>query len=170
MIVKLGVWCDYVTEEEYRAELVETARAADVGDLPDSSEGAVPCVFPGPGSPAQIQARINEAVADFARSANFTVREFAETNDGRRLMLNERGFAIGVGPSTQDPWPYLCLDDIEGDARELFWMDEDDGAEDHCEDLSDGLHARGIHITATELRRLPYEVYLSDRLRTRLPR
>lgn len=169
MIVKLGVWCDYVTEEEYRTELVEAARFADVGDLPESSEDAVPCVFPGPGSAAQIQARINEAVANFARSANFTVREFAEADDGRWLVLNERGFAIGALPSTQDPWPHLCLDEIEGDARELFWMDEDDGAEDHCEDLSDRLRAHGIRITATELRRLPYEVHLSDRLRTRLP-
>jgi hypothetical protein len=170
MLLKLGVWCDYVTEEEYRAELVAAARSADVGDLPDSSEDAVPCAFPGPGSPAQIQARINEAVANFARSAHFTVHEFAETDDGRRLMLDERGFAIGVEPGTQDPWAHLCLDDIEGDARELFWMDDHDGNEDHCENLSDRLHARGIHVTAIELRGLPYEVHLSDRLRTRLPR
>jgi hypothetical protein len=170
MILKLGVWCDYVTEEEYRAELVEAARSADVGELPDSGGDVVPCAFPGPGTPAQIQARIDEAVADFARSAHFTVHEFAETDDGQRLMLGERGFAVGVGPGVQDPWPYLRLGGIEGDARELFWMDEDDGAEDHCADLSNRLRARGVDIGAAELRRLPYEVHLSDRLRTRLPR
>jgi hypothetical protein len=98
------------------------------------------------------------------------VHEFAETDDGRRLTLDKRGFAIGGGPSTENPWPHLRLDDIADNARELFWMDEDDGAEDHCEDLSDRLRARGIHITATELRRLPYAVDLSDRLRNRLPR
>lgn len=56
----------------------------------------------------------------------------AVTDDGcGLLMLDERGFVIGVGLSTEYPWAYLCLDDIEGDTRELFWMDEDDGAEDH---------------------------------------
>lgn len=168
MIAKLGVWCDYVTEEEYRAELIEAARSAEGGDVPESSDDAVPCAFPGPGSPAQIRARIDDAVANFTRSAHFTVREFAETDDGQRLMLGERGLGIGVG--TQDPWPHLCLDDIEGDARDLFWMDEQDGAEDHCQDLSDRLRGLGMHVTATELRRLPYEVHLSDRLRNRVSR
>lgn len=168
VIDKLGVWCDYVTEAEYRAELTEAARLADPGDVPAPGEAAVPCAFPGPGTPEQIRARIDEAVANFRRSINFTVWEFAETTDGQRLMLNERGFSSSMG-GAGDHWAHMRLEEIADDARELFWLDEYDGAEDHCADLSGQLLAHGVRITAGELRRLPYEVQLSDRLRARAP-
>jgi len=167
MNLRLGVWCDLITEGEYRTRLVEAVRSADVESTSVSSEDAVPCAFPGPGSPAQIQQRIDQEITHLSQSANFTGSEFVETDDGRRVVLGERGFGYS---GRQNPWDHLCLEDIENDARDLFWMDEDDGFEDHCDDISDRLRTHGIHITGTELQELPYEVHFSTRLRARLQR
>ena len=66
-VVGLGAWCDYVTEDEYRQELV------------------------GNGWPAR---EIENLIEDFNQGVSFVVHEFADLSDGRRLTLHEeRGFS-----------------------------------------------------------------------------
>jgi hypothetical protein len=66
----LAAWCDYVTEEEYRAELARSS-------LPPVA--------------------VDDALAHFRRGVWFRVQEFAVLADGRRLRLGEeRGFGGGA--------------------------------------------------------------------------
>ena len=65
-VVRLAAWCDYVSEEEYRAELARSS---------------LPAVA------------VDDALKQFRRGSEFRVQEFAVLADGRRLPLgDERGF------------------------------------------------------------------------------
>ena len=64
-VVRLGAWCDFVTEDEYQQELVTNG-------------------WPPNGN----------FVEEFNRGVSFVVHEFADLADGRRLTLHEeRGFS-----------------------------------------------------------------------------
>jgi hypothetical protein len=146
-VVRLGAWCDLVTEDEYRQRLVRDGWPADeVGNL----------------------------VEDFKRGVSFVVHEFAELADGRHLTLHEeRGFT-GVtlasrGPSPSDQWRYLTLENLERDVRTTVLPDDDDTQDEHpWEWLAGLLHEHGVDATAEELRVLPYDVVFSERLRARV--
>jgi len=146
-VVRLGAWCDFVTEDEYRQRLVRDGWPAD---------------------------EVEDLVEDFKRGVSFVVHEFAELADGRQLTLHEeRGFT-GVtiatrGHSPSDQWRYLTLENLERDVRTTVLPDDDDTKDEHpWEWLAGLLHVHGVDATAEELRLLPYDVVFSERLRARV--
>ena len=149
-VVRLGAWCDFVTEDEYRQRLMGEGWAAD---------------------------EIENLVEDFKQGVSFVVHEFAELSDGGRLTLHEeRGFtAFTVAssntgrPPPSDQWHFLTLENLERDVRTTVLPDEDDTRDEHpWEWLVGLLHGHGVDATAEELRLLPYDVVFSERLRARL--
>jgi hypothetical protein len=158
-VLRLGAWCDLVTEEEARQRLL--AEAASVDDRQEAVEGRAgpqPGRFvPGPGMPVLSPGGID-----------FRVEEFAVLADGRRIRLHaERGFGLSAGV---DPWQFLTLESLEADVRATVLPDDaEDTGEDHpWEWLSDLLRVQGIEASTEELRVLPYDVEFSDRLRARV--
>ncbi|HEX6351494.1 hypothetical protein [Actinophytocola sp.] len=151
-IVRLGAWCDYVTEDEYRAELGHSSARVD---QPEPVPGLMDARF------------LDEAVAQFRRGASFRVHEFADLADGRRLTLHtDRGFSLS---GAVDIWASLTLATLEADVRTTVLPDEDTGEEHPWEWLSELLHARGVDVSPEQLPELPYEVEFSERLRARVP-
>ena len=142
-VVRLGAWCDFVTEDEYRQRLVRDGWPAD---------------------------EVENLVEDFKRGVSFVVHEFAELADGRRLTLHEeRGFTTSRGPAPSDMWWYLTLEHLERDVRTTVLPDDDDTQDEHpWEWLAGLIRAHGVEATAEELRLLPYDVVFSERLRARL--
>jgi len=149
-VVRLGAWCDFVTEDEYRQRLV------------------------GEGWPTDETVNL---VEDFKQGVSFVVHEFAELSDGRHLTLHEeRGFtAFTVAssntgrPPPSDQWHYLTLENLERDVRTTVLPDEDDTQDEHpWEWLVGLLRGHGVDATVEELRHLPYDVVFSERLRARL--
>jgi hypothetical protein len=104
-----------------------------------------------------------------ARAQSFSVSEFVTLEDGRRVILhNARGFTIGVGRAS------ARLDDIRArQTRETITRnvllvvlpDDDETAEEEGHPwswLAELARARGLNVTAEDLRGLPYEVVLTD--------
>jgi hypothetical protein len=103
------------------------------------------------------------------RSVSFGVSEFALLDDGRRLRLhNDRGFTIGWGSSvssTSEVWKSEVKDSIIQDVLNVVLPDDDESGEDHPWEWLAGLaQARGINVTADDLRGLPYQVILTNRV------
>lgn len=162
-VVRLGAWCDFVTEEESRQQLLaEAAAADDQQEAVDGRAGPQPARFvPGPDMPSPV--------AGTPPGISFRVEEFAVLADGRRVRLHaERGFGLSAGV---DPWQYQTLERLEADVRTTLLPDDaEDSGEDHpWEWLSELLRAQGIEASTEELRVLPYDVEFSDRLRARVP-
>ncbi|WP_052849455.1 hypothetical protein [Streptomyces avicenniae] len=106
-------------------------------------------------------------------SQNFLVSEFAMLGDGRRVILHaERGFSLRWGPGSGDE-SILAAANVESlthNVLNVVLPDDDDYPGDHpWEWLAELSQARGIDVSADDLRDLPYEVLLSDRLRDALP-
>lgn len=140
-VVRLGAWCDLVTEDEHRAEL------AAMGMTGGGFE---------------------EALHHFRRAASFRVSEFAVLADGGRLTLHdERGFSSW--DSSGDQWRHLTLEGVEADVRTTVLPDEDDTDDEHPWNwLVELLLSHGITTSADRLRLVPYEVEFSERLLARL--
>lgn len=78
-VVRLGAWCDFKTEDEYRHQLAAQGLSAD---------------------------DVDQAVEIFKRGASFDVKEFAVLADGRRLTLHsERGFSTALHTAGGGPAP-----------------------------------------------------------------
>lgn len=107
------------------------------------------------------------------RSLSATARHEAVLTDGRRvLLLDDRGWGSS-GPS--GIWASTSMADVEATARTVVGPDEPfagrtaaDMAADHWAQLAGVLRSAGVMVDAGRLARLPHEVVLSDRLRTRL--
>jgi hypothetical protein len=143
-VVGLGAWCDFVTEDEYRERLLREGWPAD---------------------------EVDNLVEESKPGVSFVVHEFADLGDGRRLTLHqERGFGgTSTGPAPRDQWRDLTLEDLEQDVRTTVLPDDDDSQDEHpWEWLAELLHAHGVEVTAEELRRVPYSVEFSERLRGRV--
>ena len=163
-VVRLGAWCDFVTEDEYRQRLIRDGWRAPVEQ--QSGARAHPAPF-APGSPEEVDERVD----DFKRGVSFDVHEFAELAGGRHLTLHEeRGFTTGLGGSApSDMWRYLTLEHLERDVRTTVLPDDDDTQDEHpWEWLAGLIRAHGVEATAGELSLLPYDVVFSERLRARL--
>jgi hypothetical protein len=163
-VVRLGAWCDFVTEDEYRQRLIRDGWRAPV----ERQSGAR--AHPAPFAPESTE-EVDELVDDFKRGVSFVVHEFAELADGRRLRLHEeRGFTTGLGGSApSDMWRYLTLEHLERDVRTTVLPDDDDTQDEHpWEWLARLIRAHGVEATAGELSLLPYDVVFSERLRARL--
>ena len=114
------------------------------------------------------------------RRISVSARHEAVLEDGSRLLLlDDRGWTEelrGAGAEgIDDLWALTPERDIVETARMVVGPDEpfggrtqDDMETDHWNALAGILLAQGVVVDAGELRQLPHEVELSDRLRERL--
>jgi hypothetical protein len=109
--------------------------------------------------------------ADDARDQSFSVREFVAFEDGRRVILHEgRGFTIGLrSTGRSDPGElreHMTLESLTRDVLNTVLPDDERPAEDHPYSwLADLAQARGLRVTAEDLRSLSYEVSFTDEVR-----
>lgn len=113
------------------------------------------------------------AYVDDPREMSLSALHLAVLADGRRLaLLDDRGWGVHGPP---DIWRRTSVEDIEEDARRVVGPDEPYGSHsqadmeaDHWAYLVGILRQQGVLIDAEELSRLPHDVELSERLRTRI--
>jgi hypothetical protein len=94
--------------------------------------------------------------------------------DGRRvLLLDDRGWSSSG--NVPDIWAVTSVEDIEETARFVVGPDEafagrsqEDMDADHWAMLAELLRRQGVAVDPQELKRLPHEVVLSERLRARV--
>jgi hypothetical protein len=130
-----------------------------------------------------------DGVGDTRQTA-FSARHAAVLLDGRRvLLLDDRGWtwssliAVQAGASDRDStreqqpdiWATTSVEDIEQTARMVVGPDEptdgysqEDAEQGHWAYLSDVLGQYGVVVDALDLRRLPHDVVLSERLLARV--
>lgn len=105
------------------------------------------------------------------RSRSFSVSEFVALEDGRRVILHEdRGFTIGWRSDQTDPGDLAgqrwTLESLTRDVLNVVLPDDDECAEEHPWSwLAELARARGLNVTAEDLRCLPYEVIVTDSVR-----
>ncbi len=141
---------------------------------PDGGEpsGPLPPVAPGRVVGLGAVCDLGPPRLDQEHTHSFDVSEFVLLDDGRRVTLHrDRGFTIGgvrtIGvPGRQDPRAFLRAEDLVADVLTTVLPDDDECAEAHPWEWLAGLaRARGLDVTADDLRALPYEVILSDDVR-----
>jgi hypothetical protein len=104
------------------------------------------------------------------REQSFLVSEFAVLDDGRRVTLHgERGFTAAVrstGPDDPgDLRHHETIESLTADVLTVVLPDDDDDPEAHPWDWLAGLaRARGLDVGPDDLRSLPYEVCLTERV------
>jgi hypothetical protein len=117
---------------------------------------------------------VNDLVADF-RQISISARHEAVLLDGRHvLLLDDRGWTESGPPNI---WATTPVEDIVDTARTVVGPDEPFGGRshqdmeaDHWAYLSGILRRQGIVAGALELKRLPHDVFLSERLLARVGR
>jgi hypothetical protein len=116
-----------------------------------------------------------------------SARHEAELRDGRRvLLLDGRGWTAElmqrrlpdgavVQEDVSDIWAVTSVEEIEQSARTVVGPDEpfagytrEEVEDGHWAHLSDVLRQDGVVVDAKELRQLPHDVTLSERLLARL--
>ena len=108
---------------------------------------------------------------DEARSQSFSVTEFVTLQDGRRVILHEdRGVTIALrSTGRSDPGDlreHMTLESLTRDVLNVVLPDDDEPAEDHPWSwLADLARARGLNVTADDLRSLLYEVIFTEEVR-----
>jgi hypothetical protein len=115
---------------------------------------------------------VDEHVAD-ARRISVSARHEAVLVGGRRvLLLDDRGWSESGPPNI---WALTSVEDIVGTARMVVGPDEpfggrshEDMEADHWAHLVGVLRQQGIVVGALELKRLPHDVVLSERLLARV--
>ncbi len=111
-------------------------------------------------------------VAD-ARRMSVSARHEAVLVNGRRvLLLDDRGWSASGPPNI---WSVTSVEEIVDTARMVVGPDEpfggrshDDMAADHWAQLTEVLRQQGLVADALELKRLPHDVVLSERLLARV--
>src|SRR5262245_55327971 len=89
---------------------------------------------------------------------------------GRRVILHQdRGFTIGwrssAEPGPADLRGYETRDSITRDVLNVVLPDDDESGEEHpWAWLAELARDRGLDVTADDLRGLPYEVILTDKV------
>jgi hypothetical protein len=112
------------------------------------------------------------------RRLSFVVRHEAVLDDGRRvLLLDDRGWAQLPHGGDPDLWTQLTAADVEHLARTVVGPDEpldgetaDEMEALHWGALASALREHGIGLAPSDLRALPHEVELGERVRARLHR
>lgn len=110
---------------------------------------------------------------DDPRSMSMSALHLAVLQDGHRLtLLDDRGWNASGPP---DIWRQTSIEVVEQTARMVVGPDEHFGGHsqadmetNHWADLAATLRQQGVLISAEELSRLPHDVEVTDRLRTRL--
>jgi hypothetical protein len=103
------------------------------------------------------------------RSQNsFTVSEFAVLDNGERVILHdERGFS--GKSSSGDVWAQETVETITRNVLTTVLPDDDDTDDQQpWEWLAEHARDRGFVVTAEDLRQVPYEVVLTERVLRRL--
>jgi hypothetical protein len=125
-----------------------------------------------------------ETVADLQRAENardisVSARLDAVLADGCRIvLLDGRGWTEslrGAGADNMDVWATSSEAEIAETARVVVGPDEAYGGRSqsemdagHWSTLAETLAAHGVEASAEDLRRLPHDVVLTERLRARL--
>ena len=134
---------------------------------------------------------VQDDVAD-PRQMSVSALHEAVLEDGRRvLLLDDRGWTSSAlrafwppegadGESRRDQldtWAVTSVEDIEETARVVVGPDEPaegrsqaDAEADHWAHLADVLKQQGVAVDALELKQLPHDVVLSERLLARIGR
>jgi hypothetical protein len=115
------------------------------------------------------------AEASDARQVSVSARHEALLADGRRvLLLGDRGWSES-GPD--DVWATTSIEDIVFTTRAVVGPDEPapgrsskQAEADHWAALAQVLAQHGVDAAAEELKRVPHEVVLSERLLARVGR
>lgn len=109
--------------------------------------------------------------SDGSGDQSFYVSEFVALEDGRRVTLHDdRGFTLGWRSSgeggSEDIREHETLEGLTRDVLNVVLPDDDDCAEDHPWSwLADLARARGLAVTEEDLRGLPYEVIMTEKVR-----
>jgi len=103
------------------------------------------------------------------RDNSFRVSEFALLDSGESIILHaDRGYQRWS--SSADIWAHETVESITRNVLTTVLPDDDDTDDEHpWEWLANLAHAHGIDVTADDLRRVPYEVVLTERVTRRLP-
>jgi hypothetical protein len=128
-----------------------------------------------------VEIRDGEDHGPSGRRMSVTARHEAELADGRRVvLLDDRGWTgelrvAGGGEPPHGIWAQETAEQIEFTARAVVGPDEPfegrtraEMEAGHWETLARVLREEGIAAEAAELRALPHDVELSDRVRERL--
>lgn len=107
------------------------------------------------------------------RRISVSARHEAVLANGRRvLLLDDRGWSESGPPNI---WAMTSIEDIVGTTRVVVGPDEpfggrsyEDMEADHWAQLTGTLRQHGIVAEALELKRLPHDVVLSERLLARI--
>ncbi|RLP93450.1 hypothetical protein [Micromonospora sp. CV4] len=108
------------------------------------------------------------AYPEDASTRSFIVSEFAMLHDGRRVLLHaERGFTVtarSTGAAGNGAVPLReTRDSITQHVLNAVLPDDEECAEEHLWSwLAELAQARGLAVTAEDLRALPYRVVLTD--------
>jgi hypothetical protein len=165
----------WLRRNTWRSHILRPGRVSGVGNgwsaHPDARDDHATLPPVEPGRVVGIGALCDlgpQRVAD-ARSQSFSVSEFVTLDDGRRVILHsDRGFTIGwrssaPGPGSDDLQRHETPDSITQDVLNTVLPDDDDSGEDHPWPwLAELARARGLNVTAEDLRSLTYEVVLTD--------
>ena len=122
-----------------------------------------------------------ETIADLQRAENapdmsVSARLEAVLADGRRIvLLDGRGWTASLRGSGVDVWATTSEGQIAETARAVVgpdeaycWRSQSEMDTSHWATLAETLRAHGVGGSADDLRRLPHDVVLSERLRARL--
>jgi hypothetical protein len=115
------------------------------------------------------------------RRMSVSARHEAALSDGRRVvLLDDRGWieelrVFGGGAPSLGIWAYETAEQIERTARFVVGPDEPfesrtqaEMEASHWDSLAGVLRQQGVEAQAAELRALPHDVELSDRIRARI--
>ena len=134
-----------------------------------AGRGRLPLVRPGRAVGLGAICDLEPQRSDGSGDRSFSVGEFVTLDDGRRVILHEdRGFTIGWRSSESGSGAtqgHEHRDTIVRSVLTVVLPDDDACAEDHPWSwLADLARARGLNVTTEDLRGLPYEVILADRV------
>lgn len=102
-----------------------------------------------------------------SREQSFSVAEFVDLEDGRRVILHrDRGWSQGWRSTAPvEVWPAPTEEELVEAVLNVVLPDDDDNPDDHdWAGLAKLAQARGISVTPADLRRLQYEVVLAPGL------
>jgi hypothetical protein len=139
-------------------------------DAPDRRADRLPRVKPGRVVGLGAICDLGPERSADARSQNFSVSEFVTLEDGRRVILHEdRGFTTALrSTGRSDPGDlreHMTLESLTRDVLNVVLPDDDEPAEGHPYSwLADLARARGLNVSADELRSLRYEVTFTDKV------
>jgi hypothetical protein len=100
---------------------------------------------------------------DDPREHNFDICEFALLDAGERVILHaERGY--GGRSSSGNIWEHATVESITRDVLNVVLPDPENGDDHPWEWLAELAQRKGIDVTADQLRQVPYEVVLTERV------